>query len=155
MILYFYIIPYNFMNCQFLEVNFALSSINRVNIIKETLLPYVCFPFLWWVKFCCDGFSFFLFFFSFGKQKKWLLVMLDRWLSYTVTTVCMRICLGRLSIGHLRWVAIWTSLTVYGSFVWENICHVWEIEDKRSSKYRLKFVTKLKTIQEIKFSHGA
>ena len=26
-------------------------------------------------------------FFSFGKQKKWSLVTLDRWLSYTVTTV--------------------------------------------------------------------
>ena len=45
----------------------------------------VCFSFLCWVKFC-DCFREVLF--LFGRQKKkWSLVTLDRWLSYTVTTV--------------------------------------------------------------------
>ena len=45
---------------------------------------YVCFPFLCWVKFC-DCFR--QVFILFGTQKKCSLVALDRWLSYTVTTV--------------------------------------------------------------------
>ena len=49
------------------------------------MLPYFCFPFLHWVKFCKGCFR--QGFFSFGKQKKWLLVALDRWSSYTVTIV--------------------------------------------------------------------
>ena len=49
------------------------------------MLPYVSFPFLQWVKFC--GGFYRLFFFSFGRQKKWLLVALGRWSSYTVTVV--------------------------------------------------------------------
>ena len=62
-------------------------AINRANAIRETfiiyaLLPYVCFPFLCWVKFCSGCLDSF---FSFGGQNKWLLVALDRWSSCTVT----------------------------------------------------------------------
>ena len=57
-------------------------------IIREStiyaLLP-VCFPFLCWVKFCNGCFR--QGFFSLGRQKKWLLVMLHRWWSYTVKIV--------------------------------------------------------------------
>ena len=38
--------------------------------------------FLRWVKFCSDCFR--QVFFSFGRQKAWLLVTLDRWLSFAV-----------------------------------------------------------------------
>ena len=70
--------------------NFAWYTSTRVNIIKEAsifyaLLPYVCFLFLRWVKFCIG--CFIQVFFSFGRQKKWSLVVLDRWSSYTVTIV--------------------------------------------------------------------
>ena len=57
-------------------------------IIREStiyaLLP-VCFPFLCWVKFCSGYFR--QDFFSLGRQKKWLQVMLHRWWSYTVKIV--------------------------------------------------------------------
>ena len=49
------------------------------------LLPYVYFQFLGWVKFCTGCFR--QVFFSFGRQEKWSLVVLDRWLSYTATIV--------------------------------------------------------------------
>ena len=42
------------------------------------------------------------FFFHLGDKKKWSLVALDRWLSYTV----MGFCLGGFNIGHLRPVVI-------------------------------------------------
>ena len=66
---------------------FALKSSNRVNIIREmlifyTLLSYVCFPFLCWIKLMVVLDRFFFIW----ETKKWLLVVLDRWLSYTVTT---------------------------------------------------------------------
>ena len=48
------------------------------------MLPCVCFQFLRWVKFC---WLFQTGFFSFGRQKKWLLVALGRWSSYTVMVV--------------------------------------------------------------------
>ena len=48
-----------------------------------TALLYVYFPFLGWVKFCIDCVR--QVFFSFGRQKKKSLVVLDRWLSYTLT----------------------------------------------------------------------
>ena len=44
----------------------------------------VCFPFLCWVKLCSGCFRQV---FSFGRQKRWPLVALDSWLSYTVTIV--------------------------------------------------------------------
>ena len=44
-----------------------------------------CFLFLHWIKFCSGCFRWI--FFSFRGQKKWLLVALDRWSSYTVTIV--------------------------------------------------------------------
>ena len=50
------------------------------------MLPYVCFQFLRWVKFHCGCFRQFFFFFHFWG-KKWSLVALDRWSSYTVTIV--------------------------------------------------------------------
>ena len=43
------------------------------------------FLFLRWIKFCSGCFR--RGFFSFGGQKKWSLVALDRWSSYTVTIV--------------------------------------------------------------------
>ena len=48
-----------------------------------TLLPYVCLPFLCWVKFCIGCFRQFFFIW---KTKKWSLVALDRLSSYAVTT---------------------------------------------------------------------
>ena len=74
----------------FQTLNFTLKSSNRVNIIREmfifqALLPYVCFPFLHWVKLCRGCFR--QAFFSFGRQKKWSLVTLDRWLSYVVRII--------------------------------------------------------------------
>ena len=57
----------------------------REMFIFYALLPCVCFPFLRWVK-CCSG-CFRQVFFSFGRQEKWLLVVLDRCLSYTLTIV--------------------------------------------------------------------
>ena len=51
-----------------------------------TLMPYVCFPFLRYVKFFSGCFR--QVFFLFGRQKKWSLVTLDWWSSYTVTIVC-------------------------------------------------------------------
>ena len=70
-------------------INFIISS-NQVNIIRETftfnaLSYYICFPFLPCIKFCRGCFR--QVFFHFGRQKKWLLVMLDRWSSYTVTII--------------------------------------------------------------------
>ena len=44
-------------------------------------------------------------FFSFGSQKKWLLVALD-------SNDWTGICLGGLSIGRLAEVVVWTGLTV-------------------------------------------
>ena len=49
------------------------------------MLPCFCFLFLRWVIFCSGCFRQVLF--SFGRQKKWSLVALDRWSSYTVTIV--------------------------------------------------------------------
>ena len=48
------------------------------------MLPYVSFLFLYWVKFCscCSHRVFFIW-----KTKKWSLVALDRWSSFTKTTV--------------------------------------------------------------------
>ena len=48
-------------------------------------MPYVCFLFLCWVRFCSGCFR--QVFFSFGRQKKWSLVAFDRLLSSTVTLV--------------------------------------------------------------------
>ena len=78
-------------NVQFLEtLNFALRSSNGVNTTRETfifytLFPCDCFQFFRLVMFCSSHFR--QFFLSFGRQKKWLLVALDRWSSYTVTIV--------------------------------------------------------------------
>ena len=44
------------------------------------MLPYVCFLFLHWVKFCCVLDKFFYL----GDKKPWLLVALGRWSSNTV-----------------------------------------------------------------------
>ena len=49
------------------------------------MLPYFCFLFLCWVLFRSGCFR--QIFFSFGRQKKWSLVALGRWSSYTVTIV--------------------------------------------------------------------
>ena len=48
------------------------------------MLSYVCFPFLHRVKFCSDCFRqvFFI-----TETKRWLLVALGRWWSYTITIV--------------------------------------------------------------------
>ena len=54
-------------------------------ICSPALLPYVCFPFLCWVKFWNGCFR--EVFFFIWETKKWSLVTLDRWLSYTVTVV--------------------------------------------------------------------
>ena len=54
----------------------------RETFILYILLIYVCFLFLCWVKFC-----FRQAFFHLGDKKRWSLVALDRWSSYTVTTV--------------------------------------------------------------------
>ena len=56
----------------------------RETNIFYALLPYICFPFLPWVKFSSDCFR--QIFFSFGRQEKCPLVALDRW-SYTVPIV--------------------------------------------------------------------
>ena len=58
----------------------------RETFIFYALFPYDCFPFLRWVKFCSGRLRQF-FCFSFGDKKKWSLVALDRWWSYTVTIV--------------------------------------------------------------------
>ena len=64
--------------------NKLLHNLTQFSKILK-MLPSVCFPFLCWVKFC--GWLFWTDFFSFGRQKKWLLVALGRWPSYTVTIV--------------------------------------------------------------------
>ena len=69
--------------------NFSSNSINpiRETFIFYALLRYICFPFLCWIKFCNGCFRQLDRFFLFVRQKKWLLVTLDRWSSYTVMTV--------------------------------------------------------------------
>ena len=49
------------------------------------MLPYLSFLFLFLVMFCIGCFRQVVF--SFGSQKKWSLVTLGRWSSYTVTIV--------------------------------------------------------------------
>ena len=48
------------------------------------LLLYVYFPFLRWIKFCSGCLDRFFFIW---ETKKWLLVALDRWSTYTVESV--------------------------------------------------------------------
>ena len=89
----------------FQTLNFTLKSSNRVNIIREmfifqALLPYVCFPFLHWVKLCRGCFR--KAFFSFGRQKS------GHWSHQTGGCLMQNykgICLGRHSISHLRWLS--------------------------------------------------
>ena len=54
-------------------------------LIFDSLLPYVCFPFLRRVNFCSGCFR--QVFLLSGRQKKWSVVLLDKWLPYTVTIV--------------------------------------------------------------------
>ena len=71
-----------------------LQTLNKVFILKQQQSKYNrtdvyffmhCSHFLCWIKFCTGSFR--QGFFSFGGQKKWSLVALDRWSSYTVTIV--------------------------------------------------------------------
>ena len=69
------------------QTNLALKSSNGVNISRERcfllcIVPYVCFPFLCWIKFFSGCFRLF---FIWETKKKWSLVALDRWSCYTVT----------------------------------------------------------------------
>ena len=57
-----------------------------------------CFRFLFWLKFCSVLESF-----SFGVQKKWSLVTLDRWLSYVVMIV---------------WEVAWVDSALVGLDIW-------------------------------------
>ena len=54
----------------------------REMLIFYALLPYVCFPFLPWVKFCSEGKVFFIW-----ETKKRVLVALGRWSSYAVAII--------------------------------------------------------------------
>ena len=81
---------HNFMNCPVLiDIKFLImhqrQRDNQRDFFFFALLPYICFPFLGWVKFYCACFR--QIFCSFGRQKEWSVVALDRWLSYTVTIV--------------------------------------------------------------------
>ena len=60
------------------------------------------FQFLCWRKFCSCYFGLF---FSFGGQKKLVAGRIGQ-VVVLYSNGCMGICLGRLSIGHLRWVVI-------------------------------------------------
>ena len=79
------------------------------------LLLYVYFPFLPRVKFCCGCFRHV--FFLLGDKKKWSLVALGRWSSYTVTIVwgfaCADSALVVLDEWRLIEAVVWTGLTVF------------------------------------------
>ena len=84
-------ILYNFINCPvFIDKNKLCiikqhqSKFNQRDNFFYPLLSHVCFSFLCWVKFFSGCFRQF---FSFGRQKKWQLVTLDRWSYYKVTIV--------------------------------------------------------------------
>ena len=64
--------------------NKLLHNFLKSYIILKILLCF-CFLFLRWVMFCSGCFR--QVFFSFGRQKKWSLVALGSWSSYTVTIV--------------------------------------------------------------------
>ena len=53
--------------------------------MERHLLFKYCFPFLCWIKFCSGWFR--KGFFTFGRQRKWLLVALERWSFYSVAIV--------------------------------------------------------------------
>ena len=67
--------------------------------IFYVLLPYNCFPFVFGVV-ALDRFFFI------KETKKWLLVVLDRWLVVLYNNNYMGICLGGLSTDHLRRVVV-------------------------------------------------
>ena len=66
------------------------------------LLPYVCFPFLWWVKFCggCYRQVFFIW------ETKKVVTGCVRQVVILYSNNCMGICLGALSIRCLRQVVV-------------------------------------------------
>ena len=71
---------YNKYTCLvFANIKQNLQVSNRYLLIMHSS------PFFYWIKFCSGCFR--QFFFFFGGQKKWSLVMLDRRSSYTVTIV--------------------------------------------------------------------
>ena len=59
-----------------------------------------CFQFLFWLKFCSVLESF-----SFGVQKKWSLVTLDRWLSYVVMIVWEVAWVDSALVGLDKWLS--------------------------------------------------
>ena len=89
---YFSIILYDFVNCpafvdikQTLHYKVAIEQIYQRDIYFLCIVPYVCFAFLCWIEFfsgCFRGL-----FFVWETKKKWSLVALDWWLSYSVTIV--------------------------------------------------------------------
>ena len=58
---------------------------NQRDVCFLCIVPYVSFPFLCWIKFFSGCFR--EAFFHLGDKKKWSLVALDRWSSYTATIV--------------------------------------------------------------------
>ena len=58
---------------------------NQREVYFYALLPYLCFLFLRWVKFCSGCLR--QVFFYLGDKKKLSLVALERWSSYTVMIV--------------------------------------------------------------------
>ena len=99
----FYIILYNFINC---IINLALQSSNRVNIIGDTffyaLLPYVCCPFLGWVRVCSGCFRqvFFIW------ETKKVVAGRVRQVVVLYSSNCMGICLGGLRYMHIRSIQV-------------------------------------------------
>ena len=81
---------YKFCNSKRHQTNFTLQINTRVNITRETFIIYALFCLIFVSHFSLGRVYQWLFqtdFCTLGRQKKWLLVTLDRWLSYTVTIV--------------------------------------------------------------------
>ena len=88
------------------QTNLALKSSNGVNISRERcfllcIVPYVCFPFLCWIKFFSGCFRLF-----FIWETKKMVTGCIRQLIVLYSNDCMGIRWGGLSIGHLRRVII-------------------------------------------------
>ena len=88
-LIWYYIILYTFINCPVLidikqTLHYKVEYWCRV-LESERCLFFMHCCLLHWVKFCNGCFR--QFFFSFGRQKKWLLVVIGRWSSYTITIV--------------------------------------------------------------------
>ena len=93
-LIWYYIILYTFINCPvFIDIKQTLHY--KVEYWSRVLESERCLFFMhcrhMFFSHFFTGWSFAMVvldsFFSFGRQKKWLLVVIDRWSSYTITIV--------------------------------------------------------------------